>query len=72
MELVASLARPGGNITGMSAPTADGRQRPLGIPALEDKIIQGSVAELLNAICEADFPDCSHGFRPARSPHGAL
>jgi hypothetical protein len=39
MELVASLARPGGNITGMSAPTADGRQRPLGIAALEDKII---------------------------------
>jgi RNA-directed DNA polymerase len=53
-------------------PKADGRQRPLGIPALEDKIVQGAVAEVLNAIYEADFLDCSHGFRPARSPHGAL
>jgi group II intron reverse transcriptase/maturase len=53
-------------------PKADGRQRPLGIPALEDKIVQGAVAEVLNAIYEADFLDCSHGFRPDRSPHGAL
>ena len=53
-------------------PKADGGQRPLGIPALEDKIVQGAVAEVLNAIYEADFLDCSYGFRPARSPHGAL
>jgi len=53
-------------------PKADGRQRPLGNPALEDKIVQGAVAQVLNAIYEADFLDCSHGFRPARSPHGAL
>lgn len=53
-------------------PKANGRQRPLGIPALEDKIVQGAVAEVLNAIYEADFLDCSHGFRPARSPHDAL
>jgi len=53
-------------------PKADGRQRPLGIPALEDKIVQGVVAEVFNAICEADFLNCSHGFRPARSPHDAL
>jgi RNA-directed DNA polymerase len=53
-------------------PKADGGQRPLGLPALEDKIVQGAVAEVLNAIYEADFHDCSYGFRPTRSPHGAL
>jgi group II intron reverse transcriptase/maturase len=53
-------------------PKADGGQRPLGIPALEDKIVQGAVAEVLTAIYEADFHDISFGFRPGRSPHGAL
>ena len=43
-------------------PKADGGQRPLGILALEDKIVQGAVAEVLSAIYEADFLDCSFGF----------
>jgi RNA-directed DNA polymerase len=51
---------------------ADGRQRPLGIAALEDKIVQRAVVEVLNAIYEQDFLGFSHGFRPGRSPHGAL
>jgi RNA-directed DNA polymerase len=51
---------------------ADGRQRPLGIAALEDKIVQRAVVEVLNAVYEPDFLGFSHGFRPGRSPHGAL
>jgi RNA-directed DNA polymerase len=53
-------------------PKADGGERPLGIPALEDKIVQGAVAEVLNAIYEADFLGFSYGFRPGRSQHQAL
>jgi group II intron reverse transcriptase/maturase len=53
-------------------PKADGGQRPLGILALEDKIVQGAVAEVLSAVYEADFLDCSYGFRPGRSAHQAL
>jgi len=53
-------------------PKADGRQRPLGIAALEDKIVQRAVVEVLNAIYEADFAGFSYGFRPGRSPHNAL
>jgi retron-type reverse transcriptase len=53
-------------------PKPDGGQRPLGIPALEDKIVQGAVAELLSAIYEVDFLGFSYGFRPGRSPHLAL
>ena len=51
---------------------ADGRQRPLGVPALEDKIVQRAVVEMLNAIYEQDFLGFSYGFRPKRSPHHAL
>ena len=50
----------------------DGRKRPISIPALEDKIVQRATVELLNAIFEQDFLDCSHGFRPGRSAHDAL
>jgi group II intron reverse transcriptase/maturase len=53
-------------------PKMDGRQRPLGVPALEDKIVQRAVVEVLNAIYEADFLGFSYGFRPGRSPHQAL
>jgi len=53
-------------------PKADGRQRPLGIAALEDKILQRAVVEVLNAIYEVDFLGFSYGFRPGRSPHDAL
>jgi RNA-directed DNA polymerase len=51
---------------------ADGRQRPLGVPTLEDKIVQRAVVEVLNAIYEQDFLGFSYGFRPRRSPHHAL
>jgi len=51
---------------------ADGRQRPLGITALEDKIVQGAVVDVLNAIYELAFMGYSHGFRPGRNPHQAL
>lgn len=50
----------------------DGRMRPLGIAALEDKIVQRAVVEVLNAIYEADFLGFSYGFRPGRGPHDAL
>jgi group II intron reverse transcriptase/maturase len=53
-------------------PKTDGRQRPLGVPALEDKIVQRAVVEVLNAIYEQDFLGFSYGFRSGRSPHQAL
>ena len=53
-------------------PKPDGRQRPLGVAALEDKILQRAVAEVLNAIYECDFLGFSYGCRPGCSPHDAL
>jgi RNA-directed DNA polymerase len=53
-------------------PKPDGRLRPLGIAALEDKILQRALVEVLNAIYETDFLGFSYGFRPGRSPHRAL
>ena len=53
-------------------PKADGRERPLGIAALEDKIVQQAVVTILNQIYEVDFRGFSYGFRPGRSPHQAL
>jgi RNA-directed DNA polymerase len=53
-------------------PKPDGRLRPLGVAALEDKILQRAVVEVLNAIYECDFLGFSYGFRPGRSPHHAL
>ena len=53
-------------------PKADGRQRPLGVTALEDKIVQRAAVEVLNAIYETDFLGFSYGFRPGRSQHHAL
>src|SRR5918996_402774 len=50
----------------------DGRQRSLGVPALEDKIVQRATVEVLNAIYETDFLGFSYGFRPGRSQHHAL
>lgn len=50
----------------------DGKLRPLSIPCLEDKIVQKAVVELLEAIYEVDFLDCSYGFRPGRSAQDAL
>jgi RNA-directed DNA polymerase len=53
-------------------PKPDGRQRPLGIAALEDKIVQRAVVQVLNAIYEEDFLGYSYGFRPGRGQHDAL
>jgi group II intron reverse transcriptase/maturase len=49
-----------------------GKKRPIGISAIEDKLVQDSLRELLEAIYEQDFLDCSYGFRPGRSAHDAL
>lgn len=46
--------------------------RPIGISCIEDKVVQGALYEILGAIYEQDFLDCSHGFRPGRKPHDAL
>src|SRR6202007_460386 len=51
---------------------SDGRKRPLGVPVLEDKLVQRATVEVLNAIYETDFLGFSYGFRPGRSPHHAL
>lgn len=53
-------------------PKANGKQRPLGIAALEDKIVQQAVVTVLNAIYEEDFRGFSYGFRPGRGQHMAL
>ena len=56
----------------VTIPKEGGQTRPIGIPTLEDKLVQGAVRLLLEAIYEQDFLPCSHGFRPQRSPHQAL
>jgi group II intron reverse transcriptase/maturase len=53
-------------------PKTDGRQRPIGIASLEDKIVQQGVVTILNQIYEVDFRGFSYGFRPGRNPHQAL
>src|SRR6202035_39235 len=53
-------------------PKENGKERPISIPALEDKIVQKATVTVLNAIYEQDFLACSYGFRPGRSPHDAL
>jgi group II intron reverse transcriptase/maturase len=53
-------------------PKADGRQRPIGMPVLEDKIVQRATVQVLNAVYETDFLGFSYGFRPGRSAHMAL
>jgi len=53
-------------------PKSNGERRPLGIPALEDKIVQLAIKKILEAIFEEDFSDVSYGFRPNRSCHDAL
>jgi group II intron reverse transcriptase/maturase len=53
-------------------PKADGRQRPIGMPVLEDKIVQRATVQVLNAVYETDFLGFSYGFRPGRGQHNAL
>jgi RNA-directed DNA polymerase len=50
----------------------EGRTRPIGVSALEDKVVQGAVRDVLEAIYEQDFLDCSYGFRPGRNAHDAI
>src|SRR5215813_8220975 len=53
-------------------PKAQGKTRPIGISAFEDKLVQDAVREVLEAIYEQDFLECSYGFRPGRSAHDAV
>jgi len=53
-------------------PKGKGGTRPIGVPTLEDKVLQRAVTQVMEAVYEQDFLDCSHGFRPGRSPHTAL
>src|SRR5712691_13075736 len=53
-------------------PKENGKERPISIPCLEDKIVQRATVEVLNAVYEQDFLACSYGFRPGQGPHVAL
>lgn len=53
-------------------PKGDGKTRPIGLSTVEDKIVQGALREVLEAVYEQDFLDCSYGFRPGRSAHQAI
>ena len=70
-ELKAKSYRPS-PVKRVHIPKADGKKRPLGIPTLKDRVVQMAVVLILEPIFEADFHECSHGFRPGRKAHDAL
>jgi len=57
---------------GVHIPKKGEKTRPIGISAFEDKLVQDALREVLEAIYEQDFLDCSYGFRPGRSAHDAV
>jgi retron-type reverse transcriptase len=56
----------------VNIPKENGATRPIGVSTIEDKIVQGALRDVLEAVYEQDFLDCSYGFRPGRSAHGAI